>query len=88
MNDFLHVHITFLTIMDLLIYIWNYQELDTIHSFLHMQWKRMTVVCVILNDTYLKSENTFYTIAFNTENNIAYKIDLSRDYKPGDTELE
>ena len=48
----------------------------------------MTVVCVILNDIYLKSENTFYTIAFNTENNIVCKIDLSRDYKPGDTELE
>ena len=53
-----------------------------------MQWKRITVVCVILNDTYLKSENTFYTIAFNTKNNIVYKIDLSRDYNSGDTELE
>lgn len=40
------------------------------------------------NDTYLKSENTFYTIAFNNKNNIVYKIDLSRDYKLGDTELE
>lgn len=50
--------------------------------------KSITVECVILNDTYLKSENTFYTIAFNNKNNIVYKIDLSRDYKLGDTELE
>lgn len=60
-------------------YIWKCQKRGIIYNFLHMQWKGEIAVCVIWDFTYLKSENTLYTIAFNTANNIVCKIDSSRN---------